>query len=161
MGLRFSSSCRAAVLVCAMRRSALHARDTTSGKALVAKHRRKWDRKGLSACDTVRALDRMLTTSLGFGLDRYMAAQKVQMGEHIKLVPESSADRPLLILVPDELKTGVQAANFLWGKGLRVMLGRDPCHRDWNDAKRAVERAGLWGPQTIQFHSTVCCPSSP
>ena len=112
---------------------------------MLAQQKEKWNKKGLAASDTVRALDKMLQSSLGWGLHVYMPEQRMQMGGELILKPENAADRPTLVLVPDELKTGVQAAQYLLGLGLRASLGRDPCHRDWNDAKRGIERADMWG----------------
>ena len=28
---------------------------------------------------------------------------------------------------------------------LRMAIFRDPLHRDWNDVKNAIKRAGMWG----------------
>lgn len=125
------------------RRAALESQDTASGAARV-KAWRSIKRKGLSAIDNVRALDKMLQVSLGFGLEMYAPKHRLLPGKPLVLNPPNAALRPMLLLVPDELKTGLQSSYYLWSLGLRGATGRDPHHRAWNDVRRACERAGLW-----------------
>jgi hypothetical protein len=118
----------------------------TGQARLLSKRHAQIKKTGLSATDNIRALDHMFVTSLGWSLKVYEPKVRMEVGRDLVLEPENAAERPLLILVPDELKTGLQSCNYFWERlGLRGFTGRDPHHRDWNDVKRACERAGLWG----------------
>ena len=66
-------------------------------------------------------------------------------GGDLVLSPPNAAKRPFIVFVPDEQKTGLQAARYLWSLGIRGYDSRDPNHRDWNDCKNATKKAGLWG----------------
>lgn len=134
-------------------RIALESKDVSTGQGRLKELRKKHiniKKKGLSAMDNIRALDHMFLTALGWGLERFTPAVRLKVGEPISLVPESAADRPMIVLLPDELKTGIQSSHYLWEIGLRGCTGRDPNHRDWNDLKRSCEKAGLWGAPRLR-----------
>jgi hypothetical protein len=127
-------------------------KNISTGRGRLQAHQRKFiniKQKGLSAMDNIKALDHMFTSCLGWGLEMYNPHTRLLPGEPLTLAPEVASQRPMLILVPDELKTGIQSSHYLWTIGLRGFTGRDPNHRDWNDVRRAVERAGLWGTPYI------------
>lgn len=121
-----------------------------AAKAKETKGWRRVKREGLSASDNLRALDKMLQSSLGFGLAHYAPKQKMQPGGALILDPAEAGDRPLLVLVPDEQKSGIQSSYYCWwGAQLRGFNGRDCHHRDWNDVKLAVSRSGLWSASAV------------
>ena len=105
----------------------------------------KFTPKGKAAVDMVRSLDKSLLTTMGWGLEHYWPSRKRLPGEEPFAEPGDPLQRPTLITTPDELSAGMMAVHFLWHQGIRGSTGRDPMHRDWNDAKRACEKAGLWG----------------
>ena len=120
----------------------LQKEDTKAGAEMVKKNKRKL----LTTGDMVKSLDHCLTASLGKGLDAYLPLQRLEEGEQLQLAPPSLDARPLLKCVVDECAVGFAAANFLAEcAGLRLMIERDPCHRDWNDAFRGIQHAGLQG----------------
>ena len=115
---------------------------SAAGRLKVLK--RKLHTKGLSALDTIKAIDKQFRSTLSFGIENYLPKVRLLPGEDLVLSPLNAAARPMLILVPDEQNTGLQGAHFLWALGLRGYDSRDPNHRDWNDCKVATKHANLW-----------------
>eukprot|EP00973_Karenia_brevis_P074687 10378878-Karenia_brevis.AAC.1 len=63
--------------------------------------------------------------------------------ETYRLLPEDVRLRYSLVCSADSQSAGMLAINCMKAQRLRVHGKYDPCHRDWNDVKRAVERCGL------------------
>ena len=90
----------------------------------------------------VRALDHALHATLGFGLDVFGAGARDPRAP----LGAPAADAPLLVLRTDEERSQCKVFQHLMDcGGLRMAVFRDPLHRDWNDCKLAIQKAGLWG----------------
>ena len=125
---------------------------TAANRAPEAKKKvnKKWVTTGMN----IKGMNHTLTASLGFGLEVYMplaritihdiaAAETCELRLEKLLSPRRAASRPVLSLCLDEESSGWSAAKLLQARGLRVEPKRDPCHRKWNQRKRAIDRAGL------------------
>ena len=59
----------------------------------------------------------------------------------------------LLVLQQDEGSIGYAVTwYFLYHLSLRCVCERDPLHREWNDAKNALQNCGAWGVVTAVQH---------
>ena len=129
----------------AVRRALCDEKEPDPAKAV--KKNTKSTQAGLSSFDMCKALDKTLRVTRGWGLEKYIPEVRLCPGQPLTadtpLHPEDPRLRPAIIPVPDEHAPGLNLTYFLWHKGLRGFTGRDPCHRDWNDALRAVNKAGL------------------
>ena len=86
----------------------------------------------LAALDLLRGLNNALR-SIGMSLASFMPGPWV-------------APQPVLTAVCDEGADNVAAAWFLsHHMGMRMICLRDPPHRQWNDARLALQHAGFWG----------------
>ena len=121
---------------------ALQKKDAKTGASMVKANKRKL----VSTADCVKALSNCMENTLGHGLQVYLPVRRLAPGAPLQVLPETLQDRPLLKVLVDECAVGFSAANYLIEvSGVRMLVERDPCHRDWNDAFRGVQHAGLQG----------------
>ena len=100
----------------------------------------------------IQALDKMLVATIGVGLIAFQC--EVEDAAVVKKILETKKLPPTLILHADE---GSPAYAMNWylrhSRDLRFIPQRDIYHREWNDVKNGVARAGLWGTVLL---TTVC-----
>ena len=104
---------------------------------------------GRAAADTIRCLNHALKGSLGISLVTFAAPVPRPSVLHSLEPEEVPADgfKVFLNLLPDQGAPGLLAIRYLYSTvGLFGVPLWDPLHRQWNDGKLGIQRAGLWGP---------------
>lgn len=119
---------------------------------------------GRAAADTIRCLNHAMKGSLGIGLLTFVAPTPRPSVLH-RLGPEEVPQegfRVFLNLLPDQGAAGLLAIRHLYSAvGLFGVPLWDPLHRQWNDGKLGIQRAGLWGVAPGFHAGDVYPPSVP
>lgn len=115
---------------------------------------------GRAAADTIRCLNHAMKGSLGIGLVTFVAPTPRPSVLH-RLQPEEvpqNGFQVFLNLLPDQGAAGLLAIRHLYSTvGIFGVPLWDPLHRQWNDGKLGIQRAGLWGPAP-SLHARDVCP---
>ena len=109
------------------------AKARAKGKALP----RKPVKARMSAHATGRALDRLMTTTVGVGLEDF----KQLDGDHLVRIDQ----RRLLVVHMDEGSPSYALSWYLqYHERLRSLFIRDNYHREWDDVTLSLRKEGLW-----------------
>lgn len=104
---------------------------------------------GRAAADTIRSLNHALKGALGISLVTFLAPTPRPTVLH-RLLPEDVPENGFAVflnLLPDQGAPGLLAIRYLYSTvGIFGVPLWDPLHRQWNDGKLGIQRAGLWGP---------------
>ena len=104
---------------------------------------------GRAAADVLRSLNHALKGALGVTLMTFRAPTPRPSVLHMlppDQVPEDGF-KVFLNLLPDQGAPGLLAIRHLYSTvGIFGVPQWDPLHRQWNDGKLGIQKAGLWGP---------------
>ena len=99
-----------------------------------------------SAYIHLKALDKLLSLTIGSGLDAFIAGDNLE--DVIAYIADSSKEGSIPATLALHLDEGSPAYAMAWFLvnhcGLRMIHIRDIFHREWNDVKLAVGQCSLW-----------------
>ena len=104
---------------------------------------------GRAAADVLRSLNHALKGALGVTLMTFRAPTPRPSVLHMLPPDEVPEDgfKVFLHLLPDQGAPGLLAIRHLYSTvGIFGVPQWDPLHRQWNDGKLGIQKAGLWGP---------------